>query len=166
MWITTVPLSPPRFCWNPNRKVKEMNIDMRWNHMLRKKLFSSDKLQQDFVFHFHKKFKTNKQTHKQTHHWPFGVFLGFVQDGSDHNDMQRMRRIRPMVLPEVVAQPEEHIWLLRSCDGLAAQGAWATLCKQCSVTVVSINTESHDTSFIVSLALIFLALNLQFAIFI
>lgn len=32
--------------------------------MLRKKLFSSDKLQQDFVFHFHKKFKTNKHINK------------------------------------------------------------------------------------------------------
>lgn len=54
VWITPVPLSPPRFCWNPNRKVKERNMDTRWNHVPHNKLFSSDKLQQDFLFHFQK----------------------------------------------------------------------------------------------------------------
>lgn len=67
--------------------------------------------------------------------------------------MQRMRRIWPL---EVVPVPEEHIWLLRSWDRLAARArnnddlfvnhAKLQWCHRSTITI-----ESHNTSFTVSI---------------
>lgn len=70
--------------------------------------------------------------------------------------MQRMRRIWPLVLPEVVSVPEEHIWLLRSWDRLAVRARNSddlfvnhAKLQWCHCSTITI--ESHNTSFTVSI---------------
>lgn len=157
-------------------------MDMRWNHVSPNKLCSSDKLQQDFVFHFQKASKRKKETKKwrnqETKKPPsFWLFFRFFSgwEWSQWYAKNEKDQARDAVRGGATARGARLTSQILGWAGsrssrshtLSVNSAVLQWCHHCTINIESIPWyQFYSLHADQGLALILLALNLQFVIFI